>query len=104
MAFEDKAEELLALIDTHAPVAVTAVAVEAGWQNTLGYPVTVSIPAATAGTVEIQVSNDGATWTILEAARAISASGGPNVNVRAGVGSWVKLTATTSVLSNGYAY
>lgn len=104
MAFEDHAEELLALLGPRAITAVTAAAVEAGWQNTLGYPVTVSIPAATAGTCEIQVSLDGVTYTTLEAARAVAASGGPNVNVAAAPGVYVKLTPTTSVLSNGYAY
>lgn len=103
-AVEDNAEKLLALLGPRAVTAVTAAAVTAGWQNTFGYAVTVSMPVATAGTVEIQVSEDGVTYTTLEAARAVAATGSPNVNVELGVGMWVKLTPTTTVIANGNAF
>ena len=104
MALEDNAEKLLGLLGPFAVTAVTAAAVEAGYQNTTGYAIEVSIPAATAGTVEIQVSNDGVTYTTLEAARSIAVSGSPNINVPLKPGQWVKLTPTNTVLSNGFFY
>ncbi len=104
MAYEDYEEKLLGLLGPYGVTAVTAAEVTAGFQNPAAYAVDVSIPAATAGTVEIQVSNDGVTYTTLEAARTIAASGGPNINVTLKPGQWVKLTPTTSVLSNGFYY
>lgn len=104
MPYEDYEEQLLGLLGPFAVTAVSAAAVEAGYENTTGYAITVSIPAATAGTVEIQVSNDGVTYTTLEAARTIAATGGPNVTATLKPGQWLKITPTTSVLGAGYYY
>lgn len=101
---EDNFEKVFALLGPKSINAVTAVAVEAGWQNPEAYDVTATFPAATAGTVEIQLSADGTTYTTLEAARAIAASGSANVAVSVPAGFFLKLTATTSVLSDGHFY
>jgi hypothetical protein len=101
---EDNAEKLEALLGPFSVQAVTAAAVTAGWQNANQYAVELSIPAATAGTVLIAVSADGVTYTTLEAARAVPASGGANIAMRVPSGFFVKLTPTTSVLANGYCF
>ncbi len=82
----------------NAVTVTTAVAI----QNTLGYDADLNVAAATAGTVAIAISADNVTWTTLETARTIAASGGPNIVVRVPNGWYAKLTATTSVLGTAY--
>lgn len=103
MAYEDKAEELEGLLGPFAVAAETVVSGTA-YQNPNQYSIVLSVPVSTAGTVEIQVSNDGVTFTTLEAARAVAATGSPNVNVHLKPGQWAKLTATTTVLGAATVY
>lgn len=104
LPYEDVAEKMEALLGPFSVQAVTAAQTAAGWQNLNQHTVELSMPVATAGTVLIAVSADGVTYTTLEAARAVAATGSPNVDVRVPSQWFVKLTPTTSVVANGFAF
>jgi hypothetical protein len=105
MALEDNAELILGLLGPHTVQTVTAASTTAGtYTNANGYPVVVAMPVATAGTVAISVAPDGVTWTVLEAARTVAASGAPAVTVTVPPGWFLKIVGTTTVVGNGNAY
>jgi hypothetical protein len=87
-----------------AAAEVAGVSLWQAYKNTQPHDLHVSTPVATAGTVKIEVSPNGSTWTTLEAARTIAASGGPNIDSTLRSGWSLRLTATTSVLGTSIVH
>lgn len=85
-------------------VATPTITTGTAYHNALPYDVRLTVQVATAGTVAIAISPDGTTYTTLEAARAVAATGAGNVTVDIPAGWYAKLTATTTVLGSAFAY